>query len=365
MTCDIDNNLTIILVLKDRVEFTYRWMEYVNSIKLPFKVIIVDGGADKVVEKHLLDYKNYSDVDYQYYRYPYDATYLDYYTKLASAFTHVTTDYVALADNDDFFVINGLRKSVDFLMKNPDYASCGGEVGGLFFNNKEYFEFGISAHIQSDNNNESAIARVERHLNCYNVTHYDVHRTEQLRMYFNELKDLNPSDLFISEILTSSLVVASGKVKKNKYLYLIRQNNSPGSGAASIQARNNYFGRMFTSSWSKDFISLSASIVNAISKNEATKENGTSIVNTAYTAFLLKNIHSDVLKNVSFIKRAVAKYILKSEFLCQGMLMKVFLRKIYSIFCRVKYKDGNVSQLGRLLWFYNDVTPIAKVLHKS
>ena len=42
-----DNELTILLTLKDRAPFTFRWMSYANSIRFPFKVLIADGGADE------------------------------------------------------------------------------------------------------------------------------------------------------------------------------------------------------------------------------------------------------------------------------------------------------------------------------
>jgi glycosyltransferase domain-containing protein len=361
MLNDIDKNLTIILVLKDRVNFTYRWMEYANLIKLPFKVVILDGGSDPAVERELLSGEKYNNVNYQYCRYPYDETYQDFYSKLASAFKHVTTDYVALADNDDFFITKGLRESVDFLMKNPDYASCGGQTGGIFFKNKRNFEFGISSSAPKDINDKSAIERVKKNFASYDVTYYDVHRSEQLKESFNKLKNLNPSDLFIHEIIVSSLAVASGKTKKNNYLYLVRQNNSPGSVATSTQSNNNYFGRMFIDSWLKDFNNLSYAIVSALTKNNDNNENEaiTLSINEFYKEFLLKNIHTDILKKIPFIKRNLIKYLMRDK-----ISVEFTFRKIYSIFCRVRYKNGKVNMLGRLLWFYNDVTAIAKVLRK-
>ena len=59
MISNYKNELTIILTLKDRVSFTYRWMEYMNDLSCPYKILIADGGIDKEVENHLLDKNNY------------------------------------------------------------------------------------------------------------------------------------------------------------------------------------------------------------------------------------------------------------------------------------------------------------------
>ena len=39
----IENKLTILLTLKGRESFTYRWLEYSNNIRLPFRIYIADG----------------------------------------------------------------------------------------------------------------------------------------------------------------------------------------------------------------------------------------------------------------------------------------------------------------------------------
>ena len=67
----MNRDLTILLLLKDRTPFTWRWMNYYNQIGLPFKVLIADGGKDKSIEK-LADKSLFPNIDYEYIRYPYD-----------------------------------------------------------------------------------------------------------------------------------------------------------------------------------------------------------------------------------------------------------------------------------------------------
>jgi glycosyltransferase domain-containing protein len=118
MRMPIDNNLTVLLIIKDRQPFTFRWMKYANDTSFPFKVLIADGGKDPAATKKLSGYGNFPNVDYQYIRYPYDQTYQEYFTKIKNAISEVKTPYVALAD-DDFFLPNGLRSCVRFVIDQP------------------------------------------------------------------------------------------------------------------------------------------------------------------------------------------------------------------------------------------------------
>src|SRR5882724_9951954 len=96
---DTSQDLTIVLVLKDRPQFTWRWMKYYNQINLPFKVLIADGGKDTSVEK-LADRSLFPNLDYEYIRYPYDENIPTFLNKLQAVMSRVHTPYTLLTDND-------------------------------------------------------------------------------------------------------------------------------------------------------------------------------------------------------------------------------------------------------------------------
>ena len=79
------SDLTIILPLKDRSKYTYRWMEYANQYYKDYKIIIADGGKDKDIQNHLSNYSNYKDLNYSYIRYPYDSDIKSYFEKISNA----------------------------------------------------------------------------------------------------------------------------------------------------------------------------------------------------------------------------------------------------------------------------------------
>src|SRR5579872_3815123 len=124
---DTSKDLTIVLVLKDRAPFTWRWMEYYNKVGLPFKVLIADGGKDPSVEK-LKDTSLFPNIDYEYIRYPYDKDIPAFLNKLHAVMSLVKTEYTLLTDNDDFFFTEGLLKATDFLNAHPDYCFSRGEI---------------------------------------------------------------------------------------------------------------------------------------------------------------------------------------------------------------------------------------------
>ena len=119
-------HLTILLPLKDRVPFTQRWLAYAAARRLPYRILIADGGADGTVAQTVAESKSRG-LDIEYVRYPFDRTYADYYAKLADALSRVTTPFVVMADNDDLFIPDGLARAVEFLLAHPDYVACGGQ----------------------------------------------------------------------------------------------------------------------------------------------------------------------------------------------------------------------------------------------
>ena len=123
----MSDQLTIVLTLKDRSAFTHRWMRYMNDRGCAYSIVIADGGEDHELESHLRHGEHYPRLRYEYLRYPVDEDYSRYYLKLADVIDCVSTPYVLLADNDDFFLLDELPSFMQFLDQHPDYASCGAQ----------------------------------------------------------------------------------------------------------------------------------------------------------------------------------------------------------------------------------------------
>ena len=121
--------LTIVLTLKDRAPFTYRWMRYMDDVRCPYPILIADGGEDAAAESRLRQPGNYPNLTYTYLRYPFDEDYGTYYRKLADVITRVATPYLLFADNDDFFFLEHVPAFIRRSSAMP--VPCRAEAHGL------------------------------------------------------------------------------------------------------------------------------------------------------------------------------------------------------------------------------------------
>jgi glycosyltransferase domain-containing protein len=310
---NVNSKLTVLLTLKDRVEFTYRWMEYAQFVKLPFKVLIADGGISDDIRNKFSSGELYPDVNYHYLRYPHDNTYLDYYSKVLDALSKVKTQYVVMADNDDFFMAEGLQQSVNYLESHVNYVSCRGLIGSLNIstngikNNDPLLsgnKVSFKKYKNISNTAVSASCRVKDHFSSFNLTNhylatwYDVHRTDDLLSFFKVLVDLNIKDLYLAELLLSYLTVATGKVRRECYNYLIRQENSGGSSATTHHNKwGDSFDRLFLDTWSSDFSNFTNAVAEIIVNNDEIQINQAKIIMVeGYKDYIAPHVINCILK---------------------------------------------------------------------
>ena len=323
-----DNELTILLTLKDRPLFTFRWMSYANSINFPFKVLIADGGADETVPKVLSNKANFPNVTYEYIRYPYDQTYAEYYTKVVDALSCIQTPFVAIADNDDFFIVNGLREAIQFLSSHPEYITCGGQCAFFWvtsskMNEREGLLYGKRIEWKCSCDAQSMTAETARErirnqsLSAADPSYYHVKRTEELRRQFQILLDLNLKDLFLVEYVISFLTAIAGKTKRLETLYIARQHNSPGSsGIAHEEKFGDWLGRMLVQSWSDDFTKFVNITAAALAKTDGIPfDEARDWVIKSYRMFVTPALLSNILEeptvtmSMSFVVSIVRRLV--------------------------------------------------------
>jgi glycosyltransferase domain-containing protein len=230
--------LTIILTIKDRSEFTFRWMQYMNDAKCPYKILVADGGADAFVELSLTEHNNYPNINYDYFRYPFDSDYSYYYKKLYDVIEKVKTPYVLLADNDDFFIFDEFPLYIEFLNNNIDYVSCSGSHAileilskyNVILNQTKGDKYVINQYLNKHRSIEhSAITdRV-----CYFLENvdkdnlwmgwYSIHRTKAIKEVFNKIKTHYYSEIVVFEIYFRISLLVLGKCKEYTGLYYVRQ----------------------------------------------------------------------------------------------------------------------------------------------
>ena len=245
-------SLTVVLTLKGREEFTYRWMSYMDGLKFPYKILIADGGDDQNLESHLREYRNYPNLDYEYIRYPFDSSLEDYYQKLYDVLTRVKTKYTLHADNDDFYLLDKIENHLTFLDENLDYVATRGSLVNLELVNRNYepissptghaylARYVFSEPIVADSSLErikllcEGMAKFDYYSNWYSIT-----RSDALVSIWSQLVTLKIKEVIVLEILSHVMLVTAGKVRITSDAFYFRQSHTSSFGDTLVQ--NNEF----------------------------------------------------------------------------------------------------------------------------
>ena len=334
------DSLTILLPLKDRVPFTRRWLDYARA-HLPFRVLIADGGSDDSVAQLLAERAGHG-IDVEYVRYPFDATYADYYTKLADALSRVTTPFVVMADNDDFFIADGVTRALEFLLTHPDHVACGGQSAlfwvaepGATAPDTTYGDAVVwkcSSQLSSDVA-DTAARRLRDRCQGANDVFYAVHRTELLRSHFEAVSRCCPSDLFLMEELVMFLTAIAGKTRQLDTLYIARQQDAPGSSAGAHESRfGDWYDRMLLPTWSGDFtrfVDCATAALSAADGIPAAEARRTVI--ESYKMSVAPFLLSDLLEEptISFSTPLVVQVVRRLVNLPRSSRLRSFAQRLY------------------------------------
>lgn len=295
--------LTIVLTLKDRAPFTERWLTYAATW-LPYRVLVADGGRDQTVPALVSDARARG-LDIEYVRYPYDHSYPDYFAKLEDALSRVTTPFAVMADNDDFFIADGLRRAVGFLQTHADFVACGGQCAIFWMTGQgrpgqvysDRVEFKCSSQYSSDTAETAARRLRERSLGANDVF-YAVHRTGLLRANFEAVRECSPRDLYLMEQLVMFLTAIAGKTRQLDTLYIARQQDSPDrSGGEHTRRHGGWYDRMLAPTWSQDFTRFVECSTRALMRaDDIAEADARRVVVDAYKASVAPSLLSDLVE---------------------------------------------------------------------
>ena len=271
------NDLTVVLLLKGRDSFTRRWFEYAKEFKLPYKVIVADGGEGDGLENELLDKGFHQWINYEYIKYPYDENYKIFYAKVLDALTKVDTPYVLLASNDDFYFFDALEESVSFLKEHTDFVASRGElwdfrVASSFSASRQVDDDSIYGDMEAISQlyyhptviGESATDRVNDFSLKFNAIWHDVVKTHDLKGAYSTLIESNIYGLALSDTLVCYLLASQGKLHRGSQLYMLHQSHS--DMAALTESYNSPFEWIDSPGWDSDLDSFLNMVAARISK---------------------------------------------------------------------------------------------------
>jgi glycosyltransferase domain-containing protein len=262
-----DNSLTIILAVKDRLAFAHRWMRFMDQEQCPYRIIIADGSLDADSGRLLSRLSDFPSLAYEYIRFPADENYAVYYKKIGDALRLVDTPYALMADDDDFYSIEGIKTAIKFLDGNPDFVCARGSYVGFSVKtpihergtgvDTVYGEMDFRGVIYPPVTiaSDSAVGRLNAYCLRWTPHWYNIHRTNILRACWDEVAALNIKNIFLMEHTLGSMMASNGKIFAGKYPYYYRQVEGA-YVTASKEAQRKYgdpFDQMLSESWSSDY----------------------------------------------------------------------------------------------------------------
>jgi len=347
-----NTDLTIILVLKGRDDFTFRWFEYAKKINFPYKIIVADGGDNSDLENKLSEKEYYMYVNYKYIKYPFDKTYKIYYSKILKSLLKVETPYVLLASNDDFYFLDAIVKSLDFLKKNSDYVSARGEIWDFsvfpnsFFKDKSPIYgniFGISKlyhHPTVMGNN--AMERVIDFTKKSNSMWHDIVKTEHLKEAYEDLVKSNIYDFALYETTINYSLATKGKIKREKGLFMLHQCHS--NMAALKDLYSSPLEWINSPGWKKDFNKFLDLVASKISKEDKINfyESKYKLNEAYFNLTLINKLKSFTSPGTKDLRNKIDLFVFIKKLLSKNHSIFKASKLIYNIFFKPNKYDNKI-----------------------
>ena len=179
------DTLTILIPLWGRERQTKNILSYMDGVKMPFKIILADGGGSDLSSWVNVD--SFSNLDLLYINYGRDNNIHDFMVKMNKSCSLITTPLTIMVDNDDFISVNGLINGIKFLNDNPNYSSFRGDIHCLGARTSIYKQPSVTDEIPID--------RLKFPKEGLNSGWHDIVRTYTLKKFFDVMDKSETEDL--------------------------------------------------------------------------------------------------------------------------------------------------------------------------
>lgn len=350
------NMLTLLCPIKDRPEYTKRFISYLISASCPFNVVIADGSLNADLNE-TVEMAISHGLKLNYVRYPHDKTWSDFIDKMCDALDNIQTPYTALVSDDDFYDFNEMSNGVNFLEENPKFQSYAGEiidfsvVGGdskCVHGELVISEEGrhCAGRYKSDQKveDDDVIVRLKRYAD---VSPYEyIHHTLTLRDIFNAAKKSKVKDYRHLLPIMKWITLICGSVYYSSIPFTLRQDNTPFSGGDEMIKE--YPTDLHFCSDKKNF-QTELDILNLMVRYASSSEPDVSEADikvalqtnllTRYQKVISSSLHNAINEDALPRGYLLPKFFKKINTFLRSHLRKIsFLRKIKNILDYLKYK---------------------------
>ena len=222
-----NKDFSILIPLKGRLGYTIRLLYFLDAIEFPYKVILADGGKDEGLQKFLQESNDFPNLKYEYIKYPYDATIEDFYSKMADAVSKVDTATVAVLDNDDFILLDGISKCLEILKEDPGISSSRGMINNIAVSNDVYgtLSLGNNMYTKFPDSicSSTAAGRIEEQTSHFHGNWHNITRSNHVKACWEMISEVKPKNMRFTEQLTGYLNVVWGNGNRSDFWWLLHQ----------------------------------------------------------------------------------------------------------------------------------------------
>ena len=101
------DNLTFLLLIKDRPQFLKRWIKFHINENDNVNIFIADGGKKSISNDDFKKINNKKNI--KYHKYKYDKDYRSFAKKVLLSLRKIKTKYVLFCSDDDFLILMSLN----------------------------------------------------------------------------------------------------------------------------------------------------------------------------------------------------------------------------------------------------------------
>ena len=206
-------DITIGIATKNRHRFLSIVLEYYSKQIFKGKLLIIDGSNNEIYKKNLDLVNSYSNIQINHFYSPLIPNFA--YKEHASK---IDTKYFTISGDDDFHLIQGLEKGIDYLEKN-NLSGVRGKAY-LFYLNKTMNKIEeIRDYSGYDYKSSIILENIEKYFNHPRSVSSCIFKTssfkEALKLHLSSNQiNLCPSRYFYDELLLGSIVVSTIKIGK-------------------------------------------------------------------------------------------------------------------------------------------------------
>ncbi len=229
-----ESKLTLLCPIKDRPEYTKRFLSYLASESCRFPVLMADGSA-KDETKEVADTAISQGLNLEYRKYPFDENWGAFLSKMCHALESIETPYTSLICDDDYYDFDEMANCVRFLEENPKYGSVGGEIidfhvvgrGGVY-GSIAISESGRHCSGRYKRNqqvdDDGLFGRLKRYDDVFPYEY--IHRTSTLRDIFQLSKDANVRSYMHLQPIMKYMTLICGPIHYIGTPLILRQDNT-------------------------------------------------------------------------------------------------------------------------------------------